>query len=363
MMVGVRDGRLYRIAGDQVLPLKSDEALNGDAESSLLLQGTGPVWVRRGSRAVWAPEESITVESGSDGTLCQVVVQCATRSSAGGYWLATRSGVRHLRGKRLDPEIEAPLPEPSRDYHFIIEDGGGNLWLGAWGVGLFRREPGESWQRIGTVDPLPDSHIMALYQDREGNLWFGMGAGGLGRVKPRLFRTYDTGDGLSGDNIKSVAEGRDGRIWLGSNGGGLNCFQYGRIARHLLVYSVLPDKDDGLWIGLYGRGVLRLAEGDVTGYTFEEGYLQATPWALFQDRQGAVWLGTDRGLLRFSNDRFERYTRHQGLSHDEVRALAEDSAGVLYIGTSGGGLNCLRAGRFTAHSERDGLGDNHVAAL
>ena len=44
-------------------------------------------------------------------------------------------------------------------------------------------------------------------------------------------------------------------------------------------------------------------------------------------------------------------------------ALAEDRSGGLYIGTDGGGLNCLRNGRFTAWKERDGLADNHVSSL
>ena len=88
-----------------------------------------------------------------------------------------------------------------------------------------------------------------------------------------------------------------------------------------------------------------------------------TPQALFEDRAGIIWLGCAHSLLRYEGGHFTRYTCREGLSSDSVVALAEDRSGGLYIGTDGGGLNCLRNGRFTAWTERDGLADNHVSSL
>jgi ligand-binding sensor domain-containing protein len=75
-------------------------------------------------------------------------------------------------------------------------------------------------------------------------------------------------------------------------------------------------------------------------------------WAIFEDRDGTIWLGRHRGLNKFDreNKQFKRYLKNpnapSSLSHDFVWSILEDSAGVLWVGTEGG-LN-----RFDPKSEQ-----------
>ena len=72
--------------------------------------------------------------------------------------------------------------------------------------------------------------------------------------------------------------------------------------------------------------------------------------AIFQDRAGQLWLGTQGGLLRL--DDLKLFTTRDGLSADDVRAIAEDREGNLWVGTEGGGLNRMRDGSSRASRKR-----------
>ena len=67
-------------------------------------------------------------------------------------------------------------------------------------------------------------------------------------------------------------------------------------------------------------------------------------YALLQDRQGYLWLGTNDGLVRYDGTRFQTFTKQDGLAEDFVGALRQDPAtGHLWIGHALGGLSERRA--------------------
>ena len=369
-----RERGLHRIDHGQVRPLARGDRLLSEDEPSLLCEGSGPAWIGQQGKATQSGlrDFPVLIGDGTNTSRTNVIIESAVLSRAGGWWLASTTGVYRLEDDRLRGPL-APRPPIAWAVALLVEDGMGQCWAGRWDEALFRWEPRGQWQRFGQGAGLADKNLNVLFADREGNLWVGTGQGGLHRFKPRLFHVYDTQDGLAGPVVTSLAGDRQGRMWIGVGGGGLHCWQDGRIAPVTeparlrdfpLVYSVLADHQDAVWIGLYGGEVLRLRDGTVERYPLGTGTPgPATPWVLFEDRAGTVWAGCNDGLRQYRAGRFTRYTRQEGLSHDEVRALAEDRGGTLYIGTGGGGLNCLRAGRFTGYTERDGLADNHISAL
>ena len=86
--------------------------------------------------------------------------------------------------------------------------------------------------------------------------------------------------------------------------------------------------------------------------------------AVYEDRAGTIWVGTNaEGLTAFRDHRATTYTVKDGLSSNVLRAIAEGPDGVLWIGTRGRGLNRFENGRFTAYTEKDGLANNSVSGL
>ena len=67
-------------------------------------------------------------------------------------------------------------------------------------------------------------------------------------------------------------------------------------------------------------------------------------YALLQDRQGYLWLGTGEGLVRYDGTRFVAFTKKEGLAEDFVVSLREDPAsGRLWVGHYQGGISVRNA--------------------
>ncbi|QTD49240.1 ligand-binding sensor domain-containing protein [Sulfidibacter corallicola] len=75
----------------------------------------------------------------------------------------------------------------------------------------------------------------------------------------------------------------------------------------------------------------------------EQGLSHRSVYALHQDHQGFLWVGTQNGLDRYDGYQFRSYkseaTDPSTLSSDNVSCIYEDEDGYLWIGTWGGGLN------------------------
>ncbi len=83
----------------------------------------------------------------------------------------------------------------------------------------------------------------------------------------------------------------------------------------------------------------------------ERGLPSNSIFAITQDRQGYLWLGTQEGLARFDGASFRAFTSEATpVMHDDmIKSLGMDSGGILWIGSYMGELTSLRRGEFRAH--------------
>jgi signal transduction histidine kinase len=111
--------------------------------------------------------------------------------------------------------------------------------------------------------------------------------------------------------VNALAIGTNGDLWVGSDAkkgaSGIYQLHADLSAKHIVaptaVVSVLDSDENGLWAGTDRYGLFRtLASGLTKTYTFENtsgGLRSNTIFALFTDREGVVWIGTNRGVSRF----------------------------------------------------------------
>lgn len=86
------------------------------------------------------------------------------------------------------------------------------------------------------------------------------------------------------------------------------------------------------------------AQGHFDRISIEQGLSNQAVYALLQDRQGFLWVGTQNGLDRYDGRRFVHYNHVSGdpgsLGDNFIRCLLEDRKGLIWIGHREG-ISCL----------------------
>jgi len=96
------------------------------------------------------------------------------------------------------------------------------------------------------------------------------------------------------------------------------------------VRSLLVDREGNLWVGMIGAGLLRLRPAPLTAYGKNEGLSDSSFNAVFQDREGRIWLG---GFLLYW---FDGHEFHLFPGVNNIVAIAQTSDGDLWFGGYGG---------------------------
>ena len=150
-------------------------------------------------------------------------------------------------------------------------------------------------------DGLPEQVVQAFAQTANRYLWIGT-TGGLVRFEGERFLVFDR------ENTPAFVENN--------------------------VFCLTVSQDDTLWIGLEGGGLIRYRNNVFRAFGASDGLNNLFVRAVYEDRSGHIWVGTDNGLLRLSGERLERVDDENGIPPLAVHALFEDSSGGLWVGGS-----------------------------
>ena len=292
---------------------------------------------------------------------------CGTR--AGGLWLAGAGGLRQWTagGGVVD---YGPAPWGTAPLTALLETQGGDLVAGTLNQGLFIRRPDGTTWHCDRHQGLAHDWVRCLAEDREGTLWVGTG-GALNALRPRRIQMVAAPDDWQGRAVLSVTPRKAGGLWVATEGAGLYSvsgtafqpFDQSHGLSNLFVWCVLEDRHQQLWVGTWGGGLFTGAD---------EHTLQPAPGltnttvpmtALYEARDGALWIGTQAGLIRYEAGRTTWYTRTNGLARPDVRTITEGTDGSLWFGMAGGGLGRLLGGRLLQYHPADGLPSDFVWCL
>ncbi|MBS1912823.1 MAG: histidine kinase [Bacteroidetes bacterium] len=210
-----------------------------------------------------------------------------------------------------------------------------------------RAEEYPKMERITTEQGLSQNMVFAIHQDREGFLWLGT-RDGLNRYDGYGFMVFRHDpldpESLPWTSVMCITEDSDGNIWLASFGRlcrlDRRTFRFVTVsygAGNSLVRAIHGDRSGNVWIGTV-NGLVR--------YDTRSGRLayfhanRADPGALacdtivslYEDHEGALWIGTGRGCMHRYNPARGNFTRYgSGLpGADEVCCLGEDAEGTIY---------------------------------
>ena len=274
----------------------------------------------------------------------------------GRLWIGTFRGLASWKDGKLShyPELDGQVIEA------LLEDREGTIWVAGWApsVGRLCRIQGGNIQCYGE-DGRFGSGVTPLYEDSGGNLWAGA-MNGLWRWKPGPPRLYPMPD--PAQRIYALAESDDGGILIAKHSG-VTKLRNGKTEAYPLPaglqfqpHRLLRDRNGGLWIGaLVDSGLLHIHEGKADLFTTANGLSGASVTAIFEDREGSIWVATVDGLDRFREFAITTISVQQGLSSQGFGSILAARDGSIWLGTSEG-LNKWNQGEITVYRNRSQRG-------
>lgn len=218
-------------------------------------------------------------------------------------------------------------------YSFAFDKKGGT-WIGTWDGANYVDAQGK-WHTYR--QELINIWVYGLDIDAQGRVWFGT-EGGVSMYDGKAWKSWTHKDGLGAANVAELP--RSANTGLGTR------------SRHDLqieasgketynpnyVFSALADRGGkGVYFGTWGGGFsLFDTKSSWKSWNTDNGLAGNVVYAMAQDKDGTLWLGTNHGVSHFDGKRFVNYGRADGLLGDNVYAIAIDPQGAVWFGTKGG---------------------------
>ena len=263
----------------------------------------------------------------------------------GNEWLGLDGGLVRLQPRRVS--ILGESLSTTRVYS-ICEDHAGNIWVGTSSAGIYRFN-GTNVTRFGPSE-IPLTEVWSIFEDSRSNLWVGTSSYGVYQFRDDKFVSMFDRSRIS-DRVNVIQEDRQGRIWFG-HWGGLACYADGQLTRVAMpwlsddyeVVAIASDRQNRLWLGTKGAGLLCLQDGKFSAYTTTNGLQSNLAWSLFVDHNDALWIGTaDGGLSCLRDGKLVNFTTRDGLADHTVCHVVEDYTGRFWFSSPHGVFSVRRA--------------------
>jgi signal transduction histidine kinase/ligand-binding sensor domain-containing protein len=309
--------------------------------SRLSAQASSP----SGINSIPFSDEYILQSWDRQGGLPYLDLKSITQTSDGYLWIATQNGLIRFDGAQFTTIPESSGLDPiSTSVLLTAKDG--TLWVGFGQGGLAHWSEGR-FQVVVPSTTDPNRWLLSLAEDAEGGIWGALVNGGVIRWQHGKLTWFD----LPGGNLPFLYCATDGSMWF-STSGDFGFFDNG-------AFRSFPTKDrqyahlavarqGGMW-ALLGQQLARVERDGklepVADLSWLGGATQVT--VLYEDRENGLWIGTRGvGLLYFRNGKFVRVPT----SFPMIQCLYEDRDGNIWAGTHGGGLNRLSIRHFFLRS-------------
>ncbi|MEO5912292.1 MAG: two-component regulator propeller domain-containing protein [Pelobium sp.] len=287
-----------------------------------------------------------------------------------GYmWFGTHDGLNRYDGYGFEVfrnSIDDSTSIPHNFVYTIAEDNAGKLYIGT-GQGVSLYDPLYrnfspvylKAHRTGIIEKIQNS-VNIIKSDQQGTIY--IGANGMGfLVKPAAKKEFlqipfqlGAKESVS-YSLSSIAVGNDGRVFVFVSDVGL--FYYSPKNRKLISLSeeknsadaMAIDHDNNIWIGTES-GIYKYDTGKATWSrgTQNSSLLTSQVSSLFLDKNNRMWVGLPgKGLvvLSLKDDKstvLKSGNTEPNLTSESISTVFGDNEGRIWIGSLNGGLNIVQ---------------------
>ena len=269
----------------------------------------------------------------------------------------------------LDPSLMPSLPTA------VAQTADGTLWIGTEATGIFRVRLIQGAPEIQHIAALANSQINCLLPIGASTILIGTGKGLLALYNGTVIQQVRSE--LRDQEIVALAYGMRGDIWIGAEGqlfkaiaadighdGQIHSLDHLGVSGE--VTALFEDRDGDLWIG----GPERIERYRDSGFI---SYLSSTVLpcvncgAIYVDHRDRLWFAPwDGGLFRLSNGSIQRI-EVAGLKNDTVYSIVGGADNEVWLGRKYGGVTrlVLRADGLetSTYTRREGLSQDSVSSI
>jgi ligand-binding sensor domain-containing protein len=428
LWVGTQGG-LTRLQADIWQICSEARGLARDWIDALTVAPDGAVWVGTARGLGCYQHGRWQVFTRENSALPDNQILSLTSAADGAVWVGTKGGLARWRQGQWQAFIKENSGLPDNWITALLSQPDGSLWVGTNAGGLARLQQGQ-WQVFTSENSsLPAGAVNAIMGAPDGALWIGTvsGLARLNRNHWQVFRqvteNYSGGGYFRMDlGVIALSYMADGALYASDPEGYLARYHRDKWqidsrfhpiggsdeelwSSPVGAMAVTPDGD--LWLGTWGRGLVRLHQGEWQEFNPDNSDLpdnvvlslapapdgnlwvgtraglacfrgkdqiflpEASPLpsngvtALTTTADGALWVGTGGGLAKFHHGSWESFTKEtSGLPFDAIGYLAGTPGGALWVGNWGSGLARFHQGQWQVFTKENSLlHSNFISAL
>jgi ligand-binding sensor domain-containing protein/signal transduction histidine kinase len=292
-------------------------------------------------------------------------------------WMATYHGLYRLKDGEA---FSSPITRGG--VQSVLEDHDGAIWITRTRVGGIEgslcRIVGNDLKCYGKdkSDGNPASFATSLVEDSSGDIWFGCQM--LCRWDGSSISHYmqEQIDHPSGDGVVALAAGAAGSVWVAmdgvgpglgvrhySNGGFMSYMVPGFDGATIRAVSLLLDRDQTIWVGTESQGLYHIHDGHADHYGAAQGLTGDEVNSIYEDREGNLWITTDKGVDLFRDIPVVSFSSTEGLRGGaEVSAVIARNDNSLWVGLRGA-LALIREDSVSLTTMADGRPIQDVYAM
>jgi len=257
----------------------------------------------------------------------------------------------------------------------VAQTADGTFWIGTLEAGLFRLGVTPGAREIQHVAGLESAKINCLLPIGPSTLLIGTDKGLLTLHNGHLIQNANSE--LTNVEILALASGQKGGAWISTDGHlfrtrAKDIHADGRIDSldHLAVRgtvtALFEDREGNLWIG-GPETIERYRDAGFSTYLSSEGLPSNNCGAIYADPQARVWFAPwDGGLFQLSQGRIQQI-EVMGLKGDTVYSIAGGAGDEVWVARKYGGVTRLRfqgsALQASTYTRRSGLAQDAVYSI
>ncbi|MBL4652521.1 MAG: SpoIIE family protein phosphatase [Flavobacteriales bacterium] len=363
-------GGVFKYDGKSIVRYTKEQGLLHNFAKSVIEDDEGNIWIGTlGGFNVLTTEGKI-IERRIAYNDSILTVNSAAKDVDGTLWFGTESGlIRYKNDEFKKYNLENGIN--SVKILTVLVDDENNLWLGSNGKGVSKLNyHGDIFSSYSVNHGIANDIVTSIFEDSEGSMWIGSD-GGITRFKDNQFKVYSKTVGVTKLGVaaeaRNIIETSEGNLWIATKSTGLvskigDEFTNSTIEDGLIsntCYSVLKDKQGTLWLGS-NKGIVTKKEGE-DFQVFPE-LKGETIWSIHQDKKGRMWFTTDKGASLYDGSSIQYFGKKDGFVDDRVRKIVEDKQGNFWFGTNKG-IFRYNGDSFTRIDDQSGLISNTIYSI